>query len=137
MAITWTRFNGASHSVQGATTALTESAPSAATDGIALVGADSLRVSVGAPAAQTFTGTGTWLAYVYSPNLAAWQRAPEYDIDMADATGLSLSSMAFAPLAVTHRAGRFALIPSSIGVSGGTALTVNLEAAYGAGALPL
>jgi hypothetical protein len=135
MAITWAKFSGAGRSCQGTTTALTESAPSASTDGIDLTGCDSLRVSVGAPNGQTFDGTGAFLAYVYSAHLAAWIRAPEYDVELSDANGLS--RVAFSPLAVTHKAGRFALVPSSVGVSGGTALTINLEASYGAGALAL
>lgn len=135
MAIVWTRFTGAPRSVQGVTSALTESAPSAATDGIDLTSCDSLRISVGAPNGQTFDGTGAFLAYVYSPYLAAWIRAPEYDLDLGDASGLA--RVAFSPLAVTHRAGRFALVPSSVGVSSGVILTINLEASYGAGALQL
>lgn len=141
MAITWTRFTNAAgtglaaRSIQGTTTALTESAPSASTDGIDLTGVDSVVVSIAAPAAQTFDGVGALLAYRWHDLLAAWRPAPEFDLDMSDANGRA--NMDWASIGVGHKEGRLAYVPSSVGVSGGTALVISLIASYGAGAHPL
>ncbi len=134
MTISWTKLG--TRSAQGVTTALTEAAPSGNTgDGVDLSGVDSVCVSVDAPAGQTLSGGGSLLAYRYSYALGGWKRAPEFDLDLSDATGLSLSAMTFAPREVRHKSGRVAWIPSSVTVSGGTALTITIEAAYGSGGL--
>jgi hypothetical protein len=135
MAITWTRFEGANRSVQGVTTGLTESAPLSPGDGIDLSSVRSLRVYVDAPAGQTFTGTGTWLGYVYSPRLKAWKRAKEFDLDMTDLAGETGGHIA--TIEVSQSYGRFALVPDSIGVSGGTSLTETLEATGAIGGMDL
>jgi hypothetical protein len=133
MAIAWTRYTNKPKSVFGVTTALTESAPTDPTDGIDLRGVDSIAVSIAAPNGQTFDGTGALLAYRYHDDIGAWRPMPEFDYDMSDA--LNRASVEWASISVNQKDGRIAYVPSGVGVSGGTVLTISIIAS--GGPLPL
>lgn len=129
MSITWTKLG--TRSVQGVTSALTESAPSGdAGAGVDLNGVDSVRVTVVAPSGQTFSGGGSILLYRRSPYLRTFDPVEGGDLDMSGADGATIT---FLPIPVLHKSGQLVAIPSGVTVSGGTSLTILLEASYGAG----
>jgi hypothetical protein len=101
---------------------LTETAP-AGTDGVKMHSIESIVPAITAEAGQTFTGTGTLLGYVYVTALAAWVRAPHSDFDLSDYAGLAQATLPALP--VESATGLFQLVPSGVGVSGGTTLTVD------------
>jgi hypothetical protein len=121
MTATWTPLQTNSRSLQSVQ-ALSEAAPTLATEGIDLTGLGAIVPVLYAPNGQTFTGAGTLLGYYYNTLLGQWVRLPRLDDDMADATGLAV--VAFPSIPVLQSGGRFALICSAVGVSGGTAVTL-------------
>lgn len=106
--------------------ALTETAPTLATDGVDLSSVSAIVPVLHAPGGQTFSGGGMMLGYVYVPLAnggAAWIRSPRSDYDMADASGLTDATLPAYP--VLSATGRFALIPSAVTVSSGSSMTTD------------
>jgi hypothetical protein len=123
---TWTNPGGSS---PGRTTlqsvqSTTESAPTGASEGAGLEGVGTVQVVAQAPSGQTFDGTGSLLGYVLPPDSTVWVRAPRCDLEMDDANGLAAVSLP--SLEVASPAGRFALVCSGVGLSGGTEVTLTL-----------
>lgn len=102
--------------------ALTASAPSQATDGVALDDAAGFRVTLKGDAGN-LTG-GALLAYYYDAN-NGWTRNP--DLDLTVAAGPN-AKQTFPDQAVFARFGRVAYVPSAVTVSAGTTVTVRVDA---------
>lgn len=118
MAATWTSTGA--RSVKS-TQALSEAAPVAAADGLALDDVGAVQPILHAPAGQTITG-GTLLGYIYTGS--AWVRAPRADYDLSAVVGLQDSALP--STIVDAPRGRFALIASGITLSGaGTTVTID------------
>lgn len=100
----------------------TETAPVNPTDGVNLSEVSTILCVMHAPGGQTFTGTGTMLAYVYIVD-TGWVRAPAADYDMGDANGLA--DVALPIFTVASPRSYFMLVPSSIGVSSGATITTD------------
>jgi hypothetical protein len=116
MATTWTTLGGNSRSSRAACTTGTEAAPSGAEDGSLLSGVGGFSVVVEADAAQTLSGAGTLLAYLYSDVTGRWSRAPDLDLYVSAS---AVRGQGFPGFAVSSSRGRVAYVPSGVTVSGG------------------
>jgi hypothetical protein len=85
----------------------TGSAPSAATDGLSLVGVTTVSVYA-ETTASTFTA-GSLLCYLYDPIGAVWLRAPDLDLTVG------AYNTAFIGINIKANGGRIAYIPSGLG----------------------
>src|SRR3954454_17297937 len=118
MPAVWTPIGSSPRSVQ-AVQALTEAAPSVASDGVLLEGVESIVPVIHAPGGQTFTG-GSLLGYIYTGT--AWVRAPQSDVLLDNYVGLSDASLS--ALIVDSPRGRFQFVPNAVTLSGaGTTIT--------------
>lgn len=126
-------FTGATRSRRCVAT-LTESAPSAASEGINLEGVGNVTLVFRAPVGQTFAGGGTITAYLLS-QAGDWVPMPSADIDMTKLNGLEV--VALQERAIGHRKGRLAFRPASVTLSGaGTTFTLDYECTAVQGAQP-
>lgn len=131
MAATWTSLGVFSvRSVQ----ALTESAPTLASEGVSLNAITSIVPVVRAPEGQTIT-SGTVLGYYRADYGEDWVRAPHADRDLTDVAGLASAALPAIPVISHH--GRFALIANAVVLSGGAALTIDFECSGRNGGEPL
>jgi hypothetical protein len=83
----------------------------------------SITCVLSAEPAQTFTGTGTFLGYIWNTKTSSWLRNPQSDLDAAPLAGLSTGALPV--LAVIASNGRFLISPFGIGVSGGATVTTD------------
>lgn len=97
---------------------LSNSAPTAASEGMSLGGVRGFRVSVCAQVGQTLSGTGTLLAYWYDSVAALWMRNPALDWSVT-ATGVRCQVFPDQRV-VAASAGRVFYATSALTVSGGT-----------------
>lgn len=126
--------NGSSYAAKTFTQTLTGSAPTLATDGISLDGAEGWSVTVSAPSGQTISG-GSLICYFYAPVSSSGIHGSEVTrrwtlcasaLNVTPATGSrdppSLNFLS------SVRGGRIAYVPSSITLSGaGTTVDVTIE----------
>ena len=115
-------------------TAAARAAPTAATDGMSLLGVDSFRVSVCAPSAQTLGGAGSLHAYLFDVNDGLWKRNPSLDLPIS-VTATSCASAACRcqqfpdqKVGVGDEAARVLYAASGVTLSGGTDVTVSIHA---------
>jgi hypothetical protein len=78
MAASWDVLRRGSPSIRSAQ-ALTEAAPTLATDGIALAGLSALVPVLHAPQGQTFIGGGFLRGWYWADQLRLWVRCPRID----------------------------------------------------------
>jgi hypothetical protein len=120
---TWAELGSSGRSVTSTQNA-TDSAPTLDTEGCNLSDVGGFDLFVECQNAQTFTGTtGSFQAYKWSENLAAWYRAPELDVSIPTG-GVGQRRVVFPGWNVSAPRGRVAHIANSVAVSGGT-LTVS------------
>lgn len=124
--MSWTQTGSRSATAVQSTT---EAAPTDTSVGVPLEGVDSVMPVLKAPDGQTFTGTGTILAYVYAAG--RWARAPTADRDLSDLSGLPEGALE--AWLVISRSGWFIWIPSAVGLSGGTTVTTDYVCSLGSG----
>ena len=117
-----------------------EPAPTLQSEGVSLSYADSrlaglksILVFARAESGQTFTGVGTMLAYVWNDILQMWTRSAMADLDCSGLAGLA--SGALPTLQILSSTGRLILVPSGVGVSGGTTMTTDYIATTNQGAV--
>lgn len=118
---TWTKLSATRTRSRRAVQTTTDSAPTG-DDGINLDAVESITPIVRAPEGETFDGTGAMLGYVKTWD-DTWVRAPHCDSDMADMEGLEVGALRRIDIVATQ--GRFALVPSSVGLSDGTEVTTD------------
>lgn len=129
----WTAVTGAPRSAYESQTAAGRAAPTLSTDGVDLGGVTSITVIIEAEAAQTLSGAGSMLCYVYDSAIAAWVRCPESDLTVpAGASGLR--RIAWADREVIAPRGRILYATSSVTISGGTTVVAYVLCSSGIGA---
>lgn len=117
MSATWTLLTGRSARV--VYTTASESAPSAATDGVNLNDVSGFVIYAEADSGQTFTATtGSFLAYLFDEFVNAWVRAPGLDFSIATGS-VGSRRHAEAGWTVSSPRPRLAHVPSTVAVSGG------------------
>lgn len=99
-----------SRGVSATCTTGTESAPAAATDGIALNGFAGFSVTI--ETGGTMTAGGQLLAYMRNASSGNWVRAPDLDLVVQ-----ALANQSFGGFTVTADVGRVAYVPSGVGVA--------------------
>jgi hypothetical protein len=119
---TWIRTGRTSwRSVQLATG---EAAPTNdGNQGVDLRHARSIMPSFRAEEGETFTGSGYWRGYVWIPSRGLWVRAPLTDDDASALSGLGEGALP--AIIARFEATRFQYIPETVGVSGGTTVTID------------
>lgn len=114
----------------GTTSPVTGAAPTVAADGVPITGDASFTVFVTAPAAQTLSGAGSMLAYLWDPVQLLWARAPDADKAITVSGTQSTSFIAvctpFRNLS-TNLPQRIKYVPSGVTFTGGSGLFVVLE----------
>lgn len=105
--------------------ALTRAAPSAATEGMLLTRVAGYRVSICAASGQTLSGAGSLQAYYFDPAREVWIRNPTLDRSV---TVSGSRCQAFPDATTLVRFGRVLYATSSVTVSGGTTVTVRIDA---------
>jgi hypothetical protein len=123
--VAWNVLSGAGLSASSVQ-ATTEAAPTLSTDGIGLVGVDAVKPVLTAPNGQTFDGTGTIKGYFYSRLLGRWVEDPRAEDTLTDLLGKNEGTLPAIP--VQTQGGRFAVVCSGVGLSGGSTITVTLIA---------
>lgn len=116
------------------TAPLTRAAPTAAPvagavgAGMPLTNVIAARISLCPAAGQTLTGTGNLRAYLWHPSAATWMRSPDLDLAVGTAT-TSANPCRVWPDSQTglRTAGNVLYATDTIGVSGGTTVTVRID----------
>jgi hypothetical protein len=115
------------------TAPLTRTPPSAAPvsgtvgSGMDLAGVYGARIALCPAAGQTLTGTGNLRAYLWDPNVGGWMASPDLDLAVAKAT-TSTNPCRVWPDWITGVRGLGSILyaTDSVGVSGGTTVTVRI-----------
>ncbi len=121
MSTTWTTTGQTAKAV---CTTGNESAPSAATEGLALYSTQTFSrlkgfsVSAAADSGQTLSGSGSLQAYIYDDQAAAWVRVPDLDLSVTVSGGRYQGWMGYEVMAGRVNA-RIAFVPVSVGLSAG------------------
>ena len=100
--------------------------PSAATDGLALLGAKAVRVTIAADSTRTFSGAGTIRFWYYNPITTRWALNVEADVDLSTLAAATYRDIVLGDRLVALPAGRIFVECLSVTVSAG-ALTVYIE----------
>lgn len=103
-----------------------DSAPSAGTDGMALVSVAGFSVTLEADSGQTLSGAGTLTCFKWSDQIAGWSRYSDGDITVPAAIA-SNRRYGGVPFQVQAPRGRIAFIANGVTVSAG-GCTVYMEA---------
>jgi hypothetical protein len=113
-AATYTNPSGTTAVISCAQAGVTCDAPTLATQGLKLDRIQGFNVTACADAAQTLSGAGTLLAYIYDETFGVWSRIPDLDLTVGTATVRCLS---FAATWVAAPRGRVAYVPSTVTAS--------------------
>lgn len=106
------------------------SAPSAASDGVALQAATGLRLRLCADSGQTLSGAGTLSAYVRDETDGLWTRVPALD-KTVPASASGLRCVGWDENAVLLPYGATVYVPAGVTVSGGNLTVTHYVATLG------
>lgn len=96
--------------------------------GMDLAGVEGARIAVCPTSGQSLTGTGTLRAYLYDPAIGEWMYDPDLDLSVSKATTTANRCRVWPDWVTGVRGnGRVLYAPDTVGVSGGTTVTVYLS----------